>query len=247
MTIAMGRAKNLRDGQEYPYEIDILKTVDLDAIMALQYLIVRNNNGLETFIPMEKDDVRADLEGDGVVVGLKIAGELKGYFMIHYIRQSDEVIRFGKDIPSIEPNSGNVCRFRHVGIHPDFRGSSLAKEMSRQVMKIAGESGFGIRYMCTVVAPTNYPSLNHQFTNRMVAVSLKKYHEEYFRLVMFQDFTSPIGVSEQGTMDIPGSNLEAIRAAFREGHVGYGLRRTDGETHILFGRALNRIFMDQGA
>lgn len=237
--IMSGSILNQGDKNWYSYQIHLLNAQFLDQILALQSLVSESIDDNDLFIPARADVLAKDLGEEGLTVGLIVEKKLVGYFSLHYLSQSSLNnccnIDIAQDLRLPEEEINKVVRFRFVAIHPEYRGNSMCKKMSQAIFQAAQKLNRPYRYLCTMASPKNYPSLDHQFANQMMAVKLKKNHADKYRLLLFQDLEQPLKVRSEPVVAVAGHDISGLTKILECGYIGFALQKNSSWSEILFG------------
>jgi len=160
----------------------IIKTIDstyIDKVIALQEIIIATLPDKKIYCPSSKDELLAQLNGQGICVGVEIDSQLIAFSTILFPSANDNL---GNDVGFSDEDLEKVCHKELTLVHPDFRGQGLQRKMFIILQAKAKDAGYGI-LMCTV-APENPYSLNNNLKNGMQALCVKRKYNDTWRIIL---------------------------------------------------------------
>lgn len=231
-----GYLKHRSDQSERYFEIRLLSATHLDDVMLVQDQTFQALQDKTIYYPSSRDVFADSLSGKGLVIGCFVEDTLVGFRSIWLPMDSEE--NLGIDIGIKEANLKKVAHLERACVLPEFTGNRLQMRMTNHAIGLAKQHGY-FRYLCSTVAPTNYPSMQDKFSADMAIVSLLKKYEDYYRYIFFRDIFSQPFLDQDLThlMSVDGSDIATQLKLLDQSprFIGYKQHRLNGITRVSYG------------
>lgn len=245
--VKQGMIENQQTRQMDEYQLAWLDDRHLDAMEAVQDVVVQSLLRPELLVKSPRETLRQNLREQGITLGLFVREKLCGYFALHFfaydlaIKQAD--INFQSHILLPPEEIAKTAYYKQIVIHPDYRGNSLMKEMVTLTVNQAMLVQPGLRYFCATAAPNNLVSIKQLFNDDMLVVAMFKNRHNWWRLIFFQDVLEPLILPTANSIVVPCKDVERQLTLLRSGYYGVGIQ-SDGE--LLFEYSDHQRWREQG-
>lgn len=213
---------------ESAYEAHILNETHIPQLEMLQYEVVQALPNKAILQPLDEEELRFILHGNGVMIGIFVDAKLIAFRALLEPAIDDE--HLGYDIGlTTEPQLKKVLYQEISNVHPDFRGFGLQRTMADIVMQQIDSSKFDV--VCATVMPFNIASLKDKFSQGMKVLALKLKYGGKLRYV-FAKFLQQPAHEWSEHLDISMADTEGQQKLLKEGYVGISMR-ADGEDWLV--------------
>ncbi|QED46824.1 hypothetical protein [Cytobacillus dafuensis] len=222
----------IKDGQAFPYTVQLLTMDHLPEILLVQEQVVSHLNEKNILQPLTEEEFQFILEGNGLMIGAFVEEELIAFrALLEPIIDSEHL---GIDIGLPESELKKVIYQELSNVLPAYRGNQLQKILASLIMKELGQQSHSYRYVCCTVAPFNIPSLKDKFSQGMRIAALKEKYGGSMRYIFVKDLEES---GEQGWGDsifIPMKEITAQRSQLALGWLGIQMVEREGELLVEY-------------
>ncbi|MEH7525256.1 GNAT family N-acetyltransferase [Bacillus sp. JJ1503] len=225
----------IKEGQKIPFVVQPLTMADVARILNVQDQVISHLNGKNTLQPLTEEEFRYILEGNGMMIGAFVDGELIAFRALLVPVMDEE--HLGIDIGLSESELPKVIYQEISNVLPDYRGNQLQKTLAGLIMKELSKDDHGYRYVCCTVAPFNIPSLKDKFSQGMRIASLKEKYGGSLRYIFVKDLVEIIEPDWSESLFIPMGDTQAQQIKLSEGWRGTRMEVRNGELSVEYRRA----------
>lgn len=213
-----------KDGQLF--SVRPLALENLQQILRLQESVIDSLEQKATLQPLTSEEFRYILEGNGLMIGAFVEGELIAFRAL-LVPPIDQEGHLGRDFGLTEEELHHVIYQEISNVHPDYRGNGLQKKLAVLIMEELRKIDKPYVYVCCTVAPFNIPSLKDKFEQGMEIVSLKEKYDGLLRYTFMKEIHED---KQQGTdiATIEMSDTAGQQALLKGGWSGFQMENRDG-------------------
>jgi ribosomal protein S18 acetylase RimI-like enzyme len=220
--IVSGEIKHYVTKQWYPYEMRLVTTLDLPAMIALYDVVIENLEKPDMLWRYPNEMVAAFLGRDGIVAGIFVGERLVGFRVLYFHHAGD----LTNPLLYNEHAYGETAHLALSVIHPDFRGNSLQKKMSAELVRLAQVTRL-FAAMCSVVSPHNY-------SVDMVVVKLMPKFKGVWRYIFYRNMDEPMVAWHADLIFVPSHDYPRQVELLDQGYYGVQLGESNGEMGMIF-------------
>ena len=205
------------------YEIERLNKSHISQLMTLQYEVVDALPDKAILQPLDEEELRFILQGNGIMIGVFVMGKLIAFRALLEPVIDDE--HLGYDIClQTEAELKKVLYQEISNVHPDYRGYGLQQTMADVIMQHVDVTKYNV--VCATVMPGNIASMKDKFSQGMHVAALKLKYGGKLRYV----FTKQIPevphkwVEEQA---VSMGNIEVQQKLLKQGFVGISMEKDE--------------------
>lgn len=224
----------IKNGNLVPFTVQTLTKEHLSAILNVQAEVVYHLKEKNSLQPLTVEEFQFILEGNGLMIGAFVMGELIAFRALLVPLIDDE--HLGKDIGLPEEELQKVIYQEISNVLPAYRGNQLQKILAVLIMNELAKSDQDYRYVCCTVAPFNIPSLKDKFSQGMKIAVLKEKYGGSLRYIFVKDISDAEEFYEDETIAIRMDNFDAQQARLAEGWQGVRMEERDGEFWVIYSR-----------
>ncbi|WNS76406.1 GNAT family N-acetyltransferase [Bacillus sp. DTU_2020_1000418_1_SI_GHA_SEK_038] len=224
----------IKDGGTIPFVVQPLTMADLGRILEVQEKVVSHLNGKTTLQPLTEEEFQYILEGNGMMIGAFVGGELIAFRALLVPVMDEE--HLGLDIGLGESELPKVIYQEISNVLPDYRGNQLQKTLAGLIMKELSKNDHGYRYVCCTVAPFNIPSLKDKFSQGMMIAALKEKYGGSLRYIFVKDLGETIELDWSESLFIPMVDTAAQQSKLAEGWRGIRMEDRNRELWVEYKR-----------
>ncbi|WP_433957368.1 GNAT family N-acetyltransferase [Cytobacillus horneckiae] len=210
------------------YVVTYLQEKDIKAIMALQEEVIAALDNKSVLQPLLEEEFKYILKGKGLLIGAWI-GEKLIAFRALLVPPIDEE-HLGLDV-GIEDLS-KVIYQEISNVHPIYRGNHLQQKLAAILMDELKKDEHCFEYVCSTVAPFNFPSLKDKLSQGMEIAALKEKYGGRLRYVFVMEIHRKEAVEWKKSQQVPMKNTALQQALLAEGWRGVGMI-VDGENSLI--------------
>lgn len=215
----------------YAYTVELLTEKSIPALMQLQQEVVAALPDKAILQPLDEQELRFILTGNGVMIGVYVEEKLIAFRALLEPEIDEE--HLGRDIGLAEDELSQVLYQEISNVHPDFRGYGLQRTMADWVMQQVDSSKHSI--ICATVMPFNIASLKDKFAQGMYVAALKYKYGGKLRYVFTKSLLeqSITGKEEQVILM---SDTEGQQRALKDGFVGVMMKLEETDWVVVYKR-----------
>lgn len=207
------------------FKIRTLVLDDLDLVLKVQEQVIQVLKDRETLQPLTREEFQYILEGNGLMIGSFVGGELIAFRALLVPVADDE--HLGWDIGLSEAELSQVIYQEISNVLPAYRGNQLQKILARVIMEELGRQKHPYRYICCTVAPFNIPSLKDKFAQGMQIAALKEKYGGRLRYIFVKDLKEGEESAWKETITIPMSDIETQKQKLAKGWRGIKMEESN--------------------
>lgn len=214
---------------EHAYTAKKLDVTAIPALMELQQAVVDALPDKAILQPLDEDELRFILEGNGVMIGIFVAEQLIAFRALLEPELDDE--HLGRDIGLTEKELGKVLYQEISNVHPDFRGHGLQQTMASIIMKQVDVEEHPI--VCATVMPYNIASLKDKFAQGMHVAALKYKYGGKLRYVFTKSLIEQIEFGVE-LREVSMGATEEQQQLLKQGFIGVEMKKIEDDWFITY-------------
>ncbi|MEH6943894.1 GNAT family N-acetyltransferase [Bacillus sp. JJ722] len=221
----------LSNGQTYT--VKKLAMEHITSVLSLQETVVVDLDNPSILQPLEEEEFRYILSGNGLMIGVFVDHELIAFraLLVPYTLED----HLGIDAGLPEKDLNLVIYQDISNVHPHFRGMSLQRSMASWIMDELNKQEHSYKYILATVAPFNIASLKDKFSQGMEIVALKPKYGGNLRYVFMKQLDQQLQRQEE-TVFCEMSDTIAQQQLLNEGYRGQGIELLNGKYYVIFGK-----------
>ncbi|MER2109222.1 MAG: GNAT family N-acetyltransferase [Solibacillus sp.] len=214
---------------EHAYTAKKLDVAAIPALMELQQAVVDALPDKAILQPLDEDELRFILEGNGVMIGIFVAEQLIAFRALLEPELDDE--HLGRDIGLTEKELGKVLYQEISNVHPNFRGHGLQQTMANIIMKQVDTEKHQI--ICATVMPYNIASLKDKFAQGMHVAALKYKYGGKLRYVFTKSLIEQIEFGVE-LREVSMGATEEQQQLLKQGFIGAEMKKIENDWFITY-------------
>lgn len=210
------------------YEVDLLNEAYIPQLMALQQEVVGALPDQAILQPLDEEELRFILQGNGIMIGVFVIGKLIAFRALLDPDIDDE--HLGYDIGlQTEAELKKVLYQEISNVHPDYRGYGLQRTMADIIMQQVDVAKYHV--VCATVMPGNIASMKDKFSQGMHVAALKLKYGGKLRYVFTK---SLVEVERRWTEQqfVSMHDTNAQQQLLIQGYVGISMEK-DGSDWLI--------------
>ncbi|KGR76049.1 N-acetyltransferase [Ureibacillus sinduriensis] len=213
-----------------PYEVKVLDSNDLSKLLALQEIVYDALPNKDILQPLSEDEFLYILEGQGLLIGAFMAGELIAFRAV--LEPELDAEHLGYAIGLVEDSDLQRVLYQEIStVHPEFRGHGLQKTLAAIIMQQIDTTKYD--YIAATVMPYNIASLKDKFSQGFYITDLKYAYGAKLRYVFALDLhNEPMFSKEKITLSM--GDIEAQQNLLKKGFVGVSMKPIEEEWVIQY-------------
>jgi len=205
----------------HPFEVRVLEKNHLPTILSLQEVVFNDLPNKDILEPLSSEEFLYILEGQGLLIGAFVAGELIAFRAVLVPELDDE--HLGYSIGLVKESDLKRVLYQEISnVHPDFRGYGLQKILARVIMQQIDTEDFD--YIAATVMPYNIASLKDKFSQGFYIVKLKYAYGNKLRYVFALDLKNKKRFDGK-IVTISMGDVDAQQKILQEGFVGIAMKQ----------------------
>ena len=211
-----------------PYEVYVLNESHIPQLMNLQYEVIDALENKAILQPLDEQELRYILSGNGIMIGVFVQGKLIAFRALLEPALDEE--HLGYDIGLSTENELKKVLYQEISnVHPNFRGYGLQRTMADIIMQQVDITRFNI--VCATVMPGNIASLKDKFSQGMHIANLKYKYGGKLRYVFAKSLKEQTrSYSREVLLDMKDTKEQ--QRLLKEGYVGLAMQK-DGENWLV--------------
>ncbi|MEG0451220.1 MAG: GNAT family N-acetyltransferase [Lysinibacillus sp.] len=215
---------------EAPYEVEVLTEAHIPQLKFLQQEVVEALPDKAILQPLDEDELRNILQGNGLMIGVFVEGTLMAFRALLKPGMDEE--HLGLDVGLTTDAQLKQVLYQEISnVHPQFRGHGLQRTMADIIMQQVDTSEFNV--ICATVMPFNIASLKDKFSQGMHVAALKYKYGGKLRYVFAKFLNEEVGNFES-EKELSMADTEGQQTLINEGYVGISIRQHECEWFVKY-------------
>lgn len=216
---------------EVPYEVEVLTEAHIPQLNVLQEAVVAALPDKAILQPLDEDELRNILQGNGLMIGVFVEGSLMAFRALLKPGLEEEE-HLGLDVGlTTEVQLKQVLYQEISNVHPQFRGYGLQRTMADIIMQQVNTSEFSV--ICATVMPFNIASLKDKFSQGMHVAALKYKYGGKLRYV-FAKFLNEEAKDYESELELSMADTEGQQKLLEEGYIGISMRQDESKWLVKY-------------
>lgn len=209
------------------YDIQKLDVSHIGQLIVLQQQVVAALEDPAILQPLDEEELRYILEGNGVMIGLFDVDKMIAFRALLEPPIDDEHLAYDISYPHVD----KVIYQEISNVHPAYRGQNLQQQMATLIMEYVDTTKHTM--MCATVMPFNIASLKDKFAQDMYVAALKLKYGGKLRYV----FAKSLVEQEQWQQEdriIDMAQTAEQQQALREGYLGVAMYQQLDKWYVVY-------------
>ena len=212
------------------YEVYLLNEAHISQLMGLQQEVVDALPDQAILQPLDEEELRFILQGNGIMIGIFVAGKLIAFRALLEPVIDDE--HLGYDIGLQTEDELKKVLYQEISnVHPNYRGFGLQRTMADVIMQQVDVAKYHV--VCATVMPGNIASMKDKFSQRMHVAALKLKYGGKLRYV----FTKSLREADRHWTEqqfVSMHDTNAQQQLLKQGYIGVSMEKDESDWLIQY-------------